>query len=101
MKKIFLLSIFFLAACQARQFARYDGPGTFQDFAQARYQCAQEVVSNNNTATVRIQTDNSVPNSMVPRCDLFFACVTSKGYIRNQTSGKFNAADLPIECRNY
>ena len=99
MKKIILLSIFCLVACQAKKINKYEGPGTFQEFAQARYQCAQEITNSIN-ATIRVQTGNAVPRYALPRCDLFSACLASKGYIKNQ-EGKFNAAEVPIDCSNY
>jgi hypothetical protein len=96
MKKIFTVIILVaLTGCAA---PNYDGPGSFQDFVNARYQCVRETSARVSGAVVN--ESGGVANSQVmPSCSAFAACLASKGYYASQ-NGKFdpNAAGIVVRC---
>jgi len=76
---------------------KFTGPGTFQEFAQARYQCAQETAAPQGGAVVN-RYGGAASTSVVPNCSAFSACLAAKGYFRNP-NGNLDASSIPIDCR--
>jgi len=77
---------------------RYDGPGSFQDFANARYQCVRETSARVSGAAVN-QSGGAASSSVMPSCSAFASCLASKGYYESQ-SGRFdpNTAGIVVRC---
>ena len=75
---------------------RFDGPGTFQDFAQSRYQCAQETSRRVSGAYIN-QYGGSSSSNVIPDCSTFSACLAAKGYYRNQ-NGRLDASGIQVNC---
>ena len=96
---VVLLSIFsLLSGCQTVHGGtfRFNGPGTFQEFATARYQCAQETAQRSSGAYVN-QYGGSASSSVRPNCTTLSACLAAKGYYRDR-NGRLDASSIPIEC---
>ena len=76
----------------------YSGPGTYQDFANARYQCVQETSARQSGAYVG-QYGGYANSTVMPTCSAFQACLASKGYYQD-SNGRFNpqAAGI-VNCR--
>ena len=93
--KIVLLSMFaaLLTGCAA---PHYDGPGSFQDFANARYQCLRETQQRMSGATIN-QYGGSATSQVIPSCSAFNSCLATKGYYQSQ-NGKFNPNSIAIRC---
>lgn len=93
--------ITFSAGCaqvsQPRQTLRFSGPGEFQDFAKARYQCLQETKTVASGAFVN-QFGGASATNVAPSCSSFDACLAAKGYYRNP-NGNLDASSIPISCR--
>ena len=95
MKKLLLIAmISILGGCAAS----YDGPGSFQDFANARYQCVQETSAWYSSGAAN-QYGASVSSGVKPGCSAFLACLASKGYYKTQ-NGRFDAKSIPVSCSN-
>ena len=75
---------------------KYDGPGSFQDFANARYQCVRETSARVSGAAIN-QYGGAASSSVMPSCSAFQACLASKGYYESQ-NGKFDAASIGVRC---
>jgi hypothetical protein len=75
---------------------KYTGPGSFQDFANARYQCVRETSARVSGAAIG-QYGGSAKSSVMPSCSAFTACLASKGYYESQ-NGKFDAASIGVNC---
>jgi hypothetical protein len=75
---------------------RFDGPGSFQDFAQVRYQCSQETSSRVSGAFAN-QYGGAASSSVTPECSRFTACLAAKGYYRNP-EGRLDASAIPVSC---
>lgn len=91
------VSVAFITGCAA---PRYDGPGTFQDFANARYQCIKELrgLSQGNAAVVNKVSIGGDSDDI--SCSGFAACLASKGYFKN-TNGKFDTSSISVTCSIY
>ena len=77
---------------------RFNGPGTFQDFANARYQCLQETTARISSAVVNANVGvASASSQQMPSCSAMSACLASKGYYRAQ-NGRFDSAGISIQC---
>jgi len=88
-----------LTACVSLPYGgtfRFDGPGTFQDFAQARYQCTQETSRRVSGAYVN-QYGGSSSSNVMPSCSAFSACLAAKGYYRNP-NGRLDASAIRVDC---
>ena len=75
---------------------KYDGPGSFQDFANARYQCVQETSARVSGAAVN-QYGGAARSSVMPSCSAFSACLASKGYYESQ-NGRHDASSISVRC---
>lgn len=79
----------------------FSGPpgATYEDFEDARYQCAQETTV--TATTVRGGRNPGFTfDTVAPICPLFNACLASKGYLENPL-GEFDAALVEvIECQH-
>ena len=75
----------------------WDGPGSYQDFATVRYQCAQETSARVSGAAVS-QYGGVSGSSVRPSCSTFHACLASRGYFKN-TLGRFDASSIAIACQ--
>jgi hypothetical protein len=97
MKKISALFFLLLAGC-AVPVPKYDGPGSFQDFVNVRYQCVLETSARTSGAFVN-QYGGASSSRVMPSCSAFSACLASKGYFKSQT-GRFDpaAAGIVVEC---
>lgn len=76
---------------------RYEGPGNFQEFANARYECARVNQSYSSTAYVHGRL-GTASGSVAPSCSVFNACLASKGYYLNP-NGRLDASRIAISCR--
>ena len=74
----------------------YSGPGTFQEFAQARYQCVKESRKRVSGAFVNQYGGSSSSNVGVD-CNVMDACLGAKGYFRNP-NGNLDASSIPVQC---
>jgi hypothetical protein len=80
---------------------RYNGPGTFQDFANTRYQCLQEISERQSESGAFINQYGGAASStdtVMPNCSAFNACLAAKGYYVDQ-NGRFDASAIKIRCR--
>ena len=92
MKRFLLLvPMLFLISCAA---VKYNGPGTFQDLANARYQCLHETSERQIDDVAAAST-----STVMPTCSHFQACLAAKGYYEDP-NGKFDASGIKIRCRN-
>jgi hypothetical protein len=96
MKYLSLGFLLLLISCAA---PKYTGPGTFQEFANARYQCVQETSARQSGAYVN-QYGGFANSSVMPTCSAFTACLASKGYYES-SNGQFDpaAAGIVVRCR--
>ena len=76
---------------------KYSGPGTFEDFASARYQCVKESPLVETTRVGSSMYGRTGSSTTLPSCSVFIACLASKGYYKN-SSGQFDAAAAPVAC---
>ena len=60
----------------------FSGPGSFQDFANARYQCFSAL---GGVSTVS--------------CGAMDSCMASKGYIRDR-NGRHDASSIQVQCND-
>ncbi len=75
----------------------FNGPGSNQDFAVARYQCFRETQQIAVSAS-RDALGSSTSAGVQPSCAMFNACLAAKGYER-VSSGRFNVTpDLAVKC---
>ena len=94
LKIAFVLGVVtFINGCAA---PKYDGPGSFQDFANARYQCLNETSARVSSATVN-QYGGTARSQVIPSCSAMLACLASKGYYQSQ-NGRFDASSIPVQC---
>ena len=103
MKNIFLLfSVFILTGCADMAPApykgtyRFTGPGTFQEFAQTRYQCLQETKARVSSGFAN-EYGASAGSSVMPSCSAIDACMAAKGYYRDP-NGSLDASSIVISC---
>ena len=75
---------------------KFTGPGTFQDFANTRYQCAQETSRRVGEAYIN-QYGGSSSSSVIPSCSVFIACLAAKGYYPNP-NGNLDASSIIVKC---
>ncbi len=99
MKKIKLISIgimttILLTGCAAR----YNGPGTFQDFAKARYECYESLNRDKNYSAYIGEYGGSASSSTMPSCGSFVACLASRGYIKSE-NGRLDTSSIQVNCR--
>ena len=97
MKKISALLFFLITGC-APPAPKYDGPGSFQDFVNVRYQCVLETSARTSGAFVN-QYGGASSSRVMPSCSAFSACLAAKGYYKSQT-GRFDpaAAGIVVQC---
>lgn len=81
-----------LSGCVYGGTYNFNGPGTFQDFAKARYQCYADLkgISGSANETVAVVRESV-------SCGAFEACLNSKGYFRNP-DGRHNAKSISVKC---
>lgn len=98
MRYLLLLVPFLLSACYAPA-PRYSGPGTMQDFANARYQCVQETSARQSGAYIN-QYGGYANSTVKPTCSAFTACLAAKGYYENP-NGQFDPAraGIGVSCK--
>ncbi len=97
MKKFFvLISLLAFAGCTFGGTYMYSGPGTYKDFANARYQCAASASGQSSGTYVDAYGGYSYSGQTV-NCGLMDACMASKGYVRN-ANGHFDAEPLRVNC---
>ena len=75
---------------------RFSGPGTFQEFANTRYQCAQETARRVGGAYVN-QYGGTSSSNVIPSCSSFRACLAAKGYYADP-NGNLDASSIRVEC---
>ena len=99
MKRFLLLApMLFLISCAIHT---YNGPGTFQDLANARYQCLQETSERQKDIAVLVNKYKGtakVTSTVMPTCSHFNACLAAKGYYKDP-NGRFDASGIKIRCR--
>jgi len=76
---------------------RFEGPGTYQDFAQARYQCIQQSSSRISGAVV-IQYGGASQSRVGVDCSVMDACLGAKGYYRNP-NGQHDSSQIAVSCQ--
>jgi len=76
---------------------RYSGPGSFQDFAAARYQCIQEASSRVSGAVVN-QYGGRASSNVAVNCSVMDACLGARGYLRNP-NGNHDASSISVTCQ--
>lgn len=100
MKNLFLLlGVLVLTGCATEPYGgtyRFTGPGTFQEFAQTRYQCLQETKARVSSGFAN-QYGASTGSSVMPNCSAIDACMAAKGYYRNK-NGNLDASSIAIIC---
>ena len=100
MKRTFsVLSLMTLVGCAQIPYGgtyRFDGPGTFQNFAQARYECAQETSQRVSGGFVN-QYGGVASSRVMPSCSAFNACLAARGYYRNP-NGRLDASSMVVSC---
>ena len=95
MKKMMSITVIFaLSGCATSTV--YEGPGSFQDFANARYQCVRETSARISRGSAD-QYGAAASTSVKPSCSAFKACLASKGYFVND-NGRFSSESIPVEC---
>ncbi len=94
MKYIYFLLIFILSGCTTP--SNFNGPGTFQDFANTRYQCLQETSVRQIDVSVN-KVQGTASETFMPTCSTFYACLASKGYYYNE-KGQFSDEGIKISC---
>ena len=100
MKKLAVATVaLIITGCAA---ARYEGPGTFQDIAEARSQCVREMaVVVRGPLAIRGPLVNGYvgweDNQFVPKCSALRACLASKGYHQSRT-GRFDTGSMKLRC---
>lgn len=98
-----LAASFLLAGCGTVPYGgtyKFSGPGNFQEFARARYQCVQETAARQEHGYANRQYGNAAVNSTVmPNCSAFSACLAAKGYFRNP-NGNLDASSIIVDCKN-
>ena len=75
---------------------KFDGPGSFQDFANARYQCLQQTSARVDGGFAN-QYGGALSSSVMPSCSAFSACLASKGYYQSQ-NGRHDASSISVRC---
>jgi len=95
---LFTVALFtlLLSGCET-VYDNYAGPGTTQDFINARYQCFQETSQRQSSAYVN-QYGGGSSSTVMPLCNAFTMCLASKGYYKND-GGRFSARVAPVNCR--
>mgnify|MGYP006982484496 CR=1 FL=1 len=100
MKKlsILLLSLFLSGCGTFGGTYMYSGSGTFQNFANARFECslAAQGTSSGGFITATSGSFSSVPTV---NCGMMDACLASRGFVRD-TSGSFDASSMKVRCSN-
>jgi hypothetical protein len=103
MKNLFLLvCVFVLSGCADMAPApykgtyRFSGPGTFQEFAQVRYQCLQETKARVSSGFAN-EFGASAGSTVKPSCSAFAACLAAKGYY-NDPNGNLDASSIIVDC---
>jgi len=95
-----LAALILLSGCAA---TRYDGPGTLQEFAAARYQCVQETkrpvfsAEISKTDAIRAIAGFKATAKEIPSCSAFNNCLAAKGYFASE-QGRLSAEGLYVEC---
>ena len=109
MRKIALVMLVFMAGCESGPSTmRFEGPGDFNAFLNARYQCARETtVRFSSGVAVGSASVNSVSgtgsstasssSAELPSCSMLDACLAAKGYFRNP-NGRLDASSVGIRC---
>ena len=93
---VVIAAILGVAGCYYGGTLRFDGPGNFQDFASARYECARSSQSYSSSAYINGAYGNA-SGGVRASCSVMDACLASKGYYRNP-NGRLNASAIPISC---
>ena len=75
---------------------RYDGPGSFEDFARARYECFDQTKGTSSSGYLN-QYGGAASSAERPDCGNFNACLAARGYIRNP-NGRLDASSIQIRC---
>ena len=88
--------VILMTACASVPPSRYDGPGSFQDFANARYQCVRETSAPVSFTLVNPYGGGS-SSSVMPNCSSFVACLASKGYYESE-NGRLDSASIVVDC---
>jgi len=95
MKKMMsITAIFALSGCATATV--YEGPGSFQDFANVRYQCVKETSARFSSGSAD-RYGAAASSSVKPSCSAFKACLASKGYFENE-NGRFSSESIPVDC---
>ena len=87
-----VLAAALLQACAYGGTFNFSGPGTFQDFAKARYQC----YANLRSASGAADESGAVLTEAVS-CGAMDACMASKGY-RRDAGGRHSAKSISVRC---
>jgi hypothetical protein len=95
-----IAAVLALSGCAA---TRYDGPGTLQEFAAARYQCVQETkrpvfsAEISKTDAIRAIAGFKATAKEIPSCSAFNSCLAAKGYFVSE-QGRLSSEGLYVEC---
>lgn len=100
MKKFSLLFVLVVfTSCMATTYGgtyNYRGPGNFQDFAAARYECSSG--SRGQSASGYLDAyGGTYRNRPTVSCGMLDACMASKGYTRDP-NGSFDASSMRVPC---
>ena len=87
-----------LGGCVYGGTMNYAGPGTFQDFATARYECSR-AASGTSAGGYANSYGGGFASTQTVNCGMMDACMASKGYSRN-SNGRFDASSMKVRCSN-
>lgn len=79
---------------------RYNGPGNFQDFVNARYECLKENEYRATESYLKADSARLLGSSVskvMASCSALIACLATKGYFKQQ-NGKFDSAGIRVNC---
>lgn len=74
----------------------YSGPGDFQDFAKARYECSSGSKGQSSGGYIDAYSGSYSSRTTV-NCGMMDACMASKGYTRDP-NGIFDATSMKVQC---
>ena len=100
MKKFLVLGSFLLIANCAPYGGtmNYSGPGNFQDFAAARFECSRASSGKSSGGFIN-EYGGGYSTRQTVNCGMLDACMASRGYQRN-SNGRFDASSMRVQCSN-
>lgn len=74
----------------------YSGPGDFQAFAKARFECSKQSSGQSSGGYIN-NYGGGYSTRQTVNCGVLDACMASKGYTRDP-SGIFDASSMKVQC---